>query len=226
MLAEREHRLVELSAEIEHLRNDLRHRDEQEHAAVARQREEVAALTRDIEALRSRLEQDRHDMGAARAALELAFHEREHEIDRQRHLLAANERDFAELRAQLEERDQASAEARRLVEAHRFEVLERDRELADRQQQLRELGQAVTERDQRHSASAGELEQLRTTLTAQGREIDSLRETLHGANRELEHARATLTSNERELTSLRDTLGARAATSMSCACTNSAWKRL
>jgi len=55
-------------------------------------------------------------------------------------------------------------------------------------------------------ASAGELEQLRTTLAAHGHEIDSLRDTLHGANRELEHARTTLTSNERELTSLRDTL--------------------
>ena len=206
MLAEREHRLVELSAEIEHVRNELRHRDEQEHAAAARHSEEVAALARDIEALRGRLEQDRHDMSAARSALEIALHEREHEIDRQRHLLATNERDIAELRSQIEEREQASAEARRLVEKHRFEMLERDRELADRQQQLRELGQALTERDHRHSASSGELEQLRTTLAAQGHDIDSLRDTLHGANRELEHARATLTANERELTSLRDTL--------------------
>ncbi len=205
-LVERENRLVELSAETEHLRNELRTRDENERAAAARQSEETAALSRDLEALRGRLDQDRHDMGAARAALEIALHEREHEIDRQRQLLATNERDFAELRTQLEEREQASAKARRLVEEHRVELLERDRELADTQKQVRELGHALSDREQRNSASADELEQLRTALATRDQEIDSLRETLHAANRELEHARATLTSNERELTSLRDTL--------------------
>jgi chromosome segregation ATPase len=207
-LAEREHRIVELSAEVEHLRNELRQHENLAHTDSARQNEQLASLTRDAEALRSRLEQDRHDTSAARTALELALQEREHEIARQRQLLQANESDFAELRRQVEERELAAAEARRQVEERSAEIEERDRELAERQQALRDLGQTLTERDEQHSASAGEIEQLRTTLATHAQEIESLRSTLHDANRELERARATLTANERELTSLRDTLGA------------------
>jgi chromosome segregation ATPase len=205
-LAEREHRIVELSAEVEHLRNDLRQREEQQRDRASTHDEQVAALTRDVESLQSRLEQDRQETAAARAALDLALHEREQEIERQRQLLTANEFDFQELRRQLAQREQAAAEARRQLEEQEHDAHERDRELAQRQQQLRELSQALAERDQRLESSAAEVEQTRATLAAHAQEIESLRDTLHSTNRELEHARATLTSNERELTSLRETL--------------------
>jgi chromosome segregation ATPase len=205
-LGEREHRIVELSAEAEQLRTELRQRAEQERDRASRHDEEVATLTSDAESLRSRLEQDRQDTAAARAALELELHARENEIEKQRQLLAANERDFQELRRQLEQREQAVAEARRQLDAQQRDVHERDRELADRQQQLRALSQALAERDQQSASAATELEHLRETFTAQGHEIGSLRETLQSTNHELEHARATLTANERELTSLRETL--------------------
>ena len=214
-LVEREHRIVELSAEVEHLRNDLRQRDEQQRTNAARHDEELATLARDAEALRSRLAQDRDDTAAGRAALEIALHEREQTIDKQRQLLTANESSFEELRQQLGQREQAAAEARRQLDEQQREMQERDRELADRQQQLRDLGQALAERDQRlaerderFAASTAELEHLRATVAGRSQEIDSLRDTLHGSNRELEHARATLTANERELSSLRETWAA------------------
>ena len=100
-IAEREHRIVELTAEIEHLRNDLRRRDEVDRDVATRYEEQIAALTRDMDALRSRIEQDRHDTGRVKAALDLALHERDRDIDKQRELLTANERDFDELRRQL-----------------------------------------------------------------------------------------------------------------------------
>jgi chromosome segregation ATPase len=206
MLGERERRITELSAEVEHLRNDLRRRDELEREQASRQNGEIATLTREVEALRDRIEQDRNDSAAGRAALELALHEREQEIEKQRQLLTANEFDFQELRRQLVQREQAAAEARQQLEEQHHDVRARDRELADRQQQLRELSQHLAERDQHSAASRAELEHLHATLAGQTAEIDSLRETLQSANHELEHARATLTANERELSSLRETL--------------------
>ncbi len=199
-LVEREHRIAELAAEVEHLRNELRQRDELDRNGAARYEEQIAALTRDTEALRSRLEQDRHDTAAARAALEVALHERDNEIDKQRQLLMANERDFEELRRQLSERDQAAAETRRTIEEQRNDALERNRELADRQQQLHGLNQALTERDHQAAASAAEIDHVRATLSAQGQEIDSLRETVDASSRELEELRSAKQRIEAELT--------------------------
>jgi chromosome segregation ATPase len=207
-LTEREHRIVELTAEVEQLRNELRQRDELDRANATRYEEQIAALARDTEALRGRIEQDKHDTGAAKAALEIALHEREHEIEKQQLLLSANERDFDELRRQLAEREQGAAEARHRVEELSRQLDERERECADRQQQLRDLSQAIAERDDRASASAGALEHLRASLAAREQEVDSLRETLHGKQSELEQARAALAANERDLASLRETLGA------------------
>jgi chromosome segregation ATPase len=190
LIGEREHRIVELSAEVEHLRNDLRQRDELEREHVSRRDDEVITLTRDVESLRVRFEQDLHDSASARAALEIALHEREQEIEKQRQLLTANERDFEELRRQLAQREQAAAEARQQLEQQHRDVHARDRELAERQQQLRDLSQALAERDQRSASSTTELEQARATLTANERELTSLRETLLGSSRELDELRA------------------------------------
>lgn len=205
-LAEREHRISELSAKLEHLHNDLRQRTEQERGNAARYEEQIAALTRETEALRNRIDQDRHDAGAARAALELALHEREQGLEKQRRLLAANDRDFDELRRQLAEREHVAAKAGADIEEQRREVHEREQKLKNVEQQLRELGEALAERDRRLAASANELEQAQATLTANERELASLRDTLHEPQRELEQARAALTANENELASLRETL--------------------
>ncbi len=198
-LVEREHRIAELAAEVEHLRNELRQRDELDRGGAARYEEQIAALTRDTEALRSRLEQDRHDTAAARAALEIALHERDNEIDKQRQLLMANERDFEELRRQLAERDQAAAETRRTIEEQRNDALDRNRELADRQQQLHDLSQALKDRDHESAASAAEIDHVRATLSAQGQEIDSLREGLDVSRRELEELRSAKQRIEADL---------------------------
>ena len=79
----------ELTAEIEILRNDLKQRHELDRHDVTGYEEQIATLTRDAEALRHRIEQDRHDNGAARAALEIALHEREQELEKQRQLVEA-----------------------------------------------------------------------------------------------------------------------------------------
>ncbi|HVJ30123.1 MAG TPA: hypothetical protein VNA66_07410, partial [Gammaproteobacteria bacterium] len=144
-LTEREHRIVELTAEIETLRNELRQRHELDRQDVTGYEEQIATLTRDAEALRNRIEQDRHENGSARAALEIALHEREQELEKQRQLVEANERDFAELRRQLAEREQAAHDLRHRIEEQRDEKAARDREIEDCQQQLRELTQTLAE---------------------------------------------------------------------------------
>lgn len=206
-LAEREHRIVELTAEVQQIRNELRQLEELDRSNAGRYEEQVAALTRDTEALRTRIDQDRHETSAARAALELALHEREQKIDRQQQLLLANERSFEDLRNQLAEREQAVTEARRQAEEQRRALEECEREIAGRQRELRDLSDAVAERDGRLAESSTELEQMRASLTTRERDIDSLRESLQDAQHELEQARVTLTANERELISLRETLG-------------------
>jgi chromosome segregation ATPase len=207
-LAEREHRISELSAKLEHLHHDLRQRAEQERASSTRYEEQIAALTRETEALRSRIDHDRHDAGSARAALELALQEREQALEKHRRLLAANERDFDELRRQLAEREHVAAEAGAEVERQRRAVEERERKLENVERQLHGLREVLAERDRQLVGSAGELEQARATLTANERDVTSMRETLHATTRELERARATLTANEQDLASLRETLGA------------------
>ena len=205
-LTEREHRIVELTAEIEHLRNDLRQRQELDRQDVTGYEEQIAALTRDAEALRHRIEQDRHDNGSARAALEIALHEREQELEKQRQLVEANERDFADLRRQLAEREQtahdigrqlaereqAALDLRHRIEEQRDEVSVRERKLEDCQQQLRELTQAIAERDERASAATADFEHVRATLTAQGEEIEGLRERAAASQRELDELRSAL----------------------------------
>jgi chromosome segregation ATPase len=187
-LGEREHRIVELSAQAEHLRNELRQRDER-----------VATLAHDAETLRARLEQSQESAAFERAAAE----EREQDYAKQRELLAANETDFRELSNRLAERDAA-------LEEHRQQLTERDqaagreldelrralsdheRERAAHEQQLRDLGVRLADRDVDLAASAAEIERLR--------------EAEQSTSREIERARTTLTANERELASMRDTL--------------------
>jgi chromosome segregation ATPase len=209
-LAEREHRIAELSAEIETLRNELRQRHELDRQDTTGYEEQIAALTREAEELRQRIEQDRHDNGAARAALEIALHEREQELEKQRQLAEANERDFGDLRRQLAEREQAAHDlARQLaereqvahdlrhrIEEQRDEVGARERKLEDCQQQLRELTQTLAERDERASAAAADLEQVRATLTAKGEELEGLRESAAASRREIDELRSTLAEAE------------------------------
>ena len=204
-IAERDHRIVELTAEVEHLRNELRQRSDVDRKDVTRYEEQVGALTRETEALRNRIEQDRNDNGSARAAIEIALHEREQELEKQRQLLAANQRDFDELRRQLAEREQTVADQRHRLEEQGQELQQCDRELTEREQQVRELNQALAERDDRAQAAGADLEHVRATLTAQGQEIESLRDLLAASERELEELRSALAdAQNRAETAARD----------------------
>jgi chromosome segregation ATPase len=212
-LAEREHRLVELSAETEHLRNDLRQRAEQQRAESIKQAEHATLSEREIEGLRTRLEQEKQEAAATRAELQGVLIEREREFETQRQLLVANEADFRELRAQLAHRDtdlheqrrlltdreQALAEARRQLEVQSGEIHERERELADRSNQLRDLGHLLSERDRETEASVAELGQARAAFDHAGREIDSLRA-------ELERSRSAVGEASRDIEILREAL--------------------
>jgi chromosome segregation ATPase len=204
-LAEREHRIAELSAEAEQLRNELRQRQEGDRQDATRYEEQIAALTRDADALRSRIEQDKHDNGSARAALEIALHECEQEIEKQRELLTANERDFTELKRQLAEREQAAADLRDRIEEQRQEIAACDTALKDREQQVRDLNQSLTERDERAQAAGADLDHVRATLTAQAQEIENLRDLLAAGEREVEEQRmAAADAQARAETATRD----------------------
>jgi chromosome segregation ATPase len=204
-IAERERRIVELTAEVEQLRNELRQCNDVDRKDVMRYEEQIGALTRETEALRNRIEQDRNDNGSARAALEHAVHEREQELEKQRRLLAANQRDFDELRRQLAEREQTVADQRHRLEEQGQELQTCDRELKEREQQVRELNQALAERDDRAEAAGADLEHVRATLTAQGQEIERLRDLLAASERELEELRSALSDAEtRAETAARD----------------------
>ncbi len=207
-LAERERRISELSAQLEHLHNDLRQRDEQTRSEAARYEEQIAALKRETDALRARIEHDRHDASAARAALEHELDERAQALEKQRRLLAANERDFDELRRQLAEREHAAAKAGAEAAEQRREVQERERRFKGVEDELRKLSQALSERDGQLAASVAELERVRTSIADHGQDTERLRESLRGAERELEQARSALADNERELANLRETLRA------------------
>src|SRR6185503_3231737 len=209
-LVDREHRIAELSAEVEQLRNEVRQHHDTDRNDVTRYEEQIAALTRDAEALRSRIEQDRHDNGSARAAIEIALHEREQEIEKQRQLLGANERDFAELKRLLAEREQAAADLRDRIEEQRQEIVACGTELKNRDQQLQDLNQSLTERDERAEAAGADLDHVRATLTAQAQEIESLRDLLAASDRELEELRMGLADAQaRAETSSRDMDAAR-----------------
>ena len=210
-LVDREHRIAELSAEVEQLRNEVRQHHDTDRKDATRYEEQIAALTRDAEALRSRIEQDRHDNGSARAAIEIALHEREQELEKQRQLLAANERDFSELKRQLAEREQAAADLRDRIEEQRQEIVACDTELKNRDQQLQDLNQSLTERDERAQAAGADLDHVRATLTAQAQEIESLRDLLAASDRELEELRTGLAdaqaraeTNSRDMDSARE----------------------
>jgi chromosome segregation ATPase len=222
-LMEREHRLVELSAEVEHLRHDLRSRMEQQRGDSVRQAEQAAASEREVEALRMRLDQDRQDAAAAHAELQGRLIERERELEKQRQLLAANDTDFRELRAQLTDREtalhehrslladreQALAVARRQLEAHAAELEERERERADRGEQLRALRQTLADRDRDRAATSSELEKMRAAAGEREQEIAALRAALETARAEVEQLREAFTASAEGLAEIRTTLAAR-----------------
>jgi len=193
---EREHRIVQLSTELEHLRSELRQREQQQREGSAQRDEQIAALARDLDNLRSRAQQEHHDAAAAQAelgrlnaAISLAEQRNAHlgtEVGRLQNLLAERERNQGDAAAAAESlhgliaaRDAELADARQQLE-------QRDAELGDRQQQVQELGQRLAEREQKLATLDGDLEHSKTTAAANGRELTSLRETLLDSTRELD----------------------------------------
>ena len=167
----------------------------------------VATLTRDAEALRSRLDAGpgRHRL-PRRAALEIALHEREQTIDEA--APAADGQRDATSRSFASSSGSASRPRRKRGGSSTSNSVRCTSATASSR-----IGSSSFATWGKHSrnATSGPRHRRPSSNTcarrsrSQGQEIDSLRETLHGSNRELEHARATLTANERELSSLRET---------------------
>jgi chromosome segregation ATPase len=201
-LTEREHRLVELSAEVEHLRNDLRARMEQQRGDSMRQAEQAAASEREVEALRMRLDQDRQDAAAAHAELQGRLIERDRELEKQRQLLAANDTDFRELRAQLTERENALHE-------HRSQLADREQALAVARRQLEAHAAELEQRRAAASESHQEIAALRTALDAARADVERLRETFAATEGSLAEVRGSLAAQTDELAAAHAALVAR-----------------
>jgi exonuclease SbcC len=202
MLEEREHRIVELSAEIESTRQraaaehdalSAAH-DERERlrAAVSESRPRVEQLGAELEQLRQQLAQQSQSTDDAIAASQSAhttLAEREAQLGALRGQVEAYDRELNDRSRRISELEHAVAEQRRELEhkdqelgQHAHERVERERELAGHDERL-------TERNRALASLTEELEQARAMLEASDRELTSMRDTLLGANRELEQLR-------------------------------------
>jgi len=166
MLEEREHRIVELSAEIEATR--------QRTAAQSAAHDEREQLRAELERLRQQLAQQ------AQSAQDAA--ERAAQLDALRGQIEAYDRELNERSRRVSELEHAVAEQRRELEHKDNERAERERELAGHDERLGERNRVL-------ASLTEELEQARAMLEANDRELTSMRDTLLGANRELDQLR-------------------------------------
>jgi chromosome segregation ATPase len=208
-LAEREHRVVELSGELEQLRSQLRQRDNQFSEATEQRDAQIAALSRDLENERRRAESERAAIDAERARM--ADADRDRDELRARNAEALRERDelLATLAEALRRAEQlvADAEAKQgQVDDYRAQLEAANRTLEEQRQQLArksdELGNRdrdVADREAEHTARARQLEQQQQDLAERERAMATL-------SAELEQARSTLESSERELITVRNAL--------------------
>jgi chromosome segregation ATPase len=185
LLQERDHRLVEVSAEIERLRNDERQREEHLRAEAAKRDEEITTLSRELEELRGRAERDREtaesagrELDAAQAAMAAA----------QQRVVEA-EAALARSEAALAERATENSEGVAQLERLERVVAQREQELEQRTEQLHQIGERLVDREQQLGLVHSDLERAKATAVANGREIASLRETLQTATRDVEQLR-------------------------------------
>jgi len=199
MLEEREHRIVELSAEIESVRQRAANdhgaaHDEREQlrnaANEARRRAEHADV--ELEQLRQSLAQQRqsvNDAAAASQSAQSALRERDAQLDALRSQCEAYDRELNDRSRRIAELEQAFSEQRRELEQKDQELVQQSHERAERERELAGHDERLTERNRALSSLTEELEQARAMLEAGNRELASMRDTLLGANRELDQLR-------------------------------------
>ena len=202
LVRDRDHRLVELSAQLEQLRNESHQREHQIRAESAEQTDQIASLSRELMQLRSHVDQARQ--AAANAGTEIEEARTARSTAEQR--VAAIEAALDRAEHALVERNRQHGEATAVVQRLELHVAQREQELAERAAQVQDLGRRLADREQYINTLNGDLERAKATVVANGREISSLREMLQGATRDLEHAKATVVANDREIASLRETL--------------------
>jgi len=222
-VSEREHRIVELTAEAEHLRVQLEQREQQLRSEGAERDQRIAALAHDLEYLRDRAEGNANEAAhaiAEREQLREAFRDSQQrleqvnaELDRLRGTLAALERGEREaaaaarnLEAALSDRDQRLADVdRRLADLDATAAAAQD-QVAESDRQLAEIREQLAERDGRLAEGSDHLAERDYELERNRQEARAREVYLAEISAELEHARTAVQASDRELTSLRDTL--------------------
>jgi chromosome segregation ATPase len=171
MLEEREHRIVELSAEIESTR--------QRAAAEHDEREQLRA---ELEQLRRQVSQQSQSANAALA-------EREAQLGALRGQVEAHDRELNDRSRRISELEHSVAEQRRELERKDLELGQHAHERAERERELAGHDERLSERNRALASLTEELEQARVMLEASDRELTSMRDTLLNANRDLDQLR-------------------------------------
>ena len=181
MLEEREHRIVELSAEIESVRN----RAATDHGALSASHDEREKLRQAL----AQQSQSIHDAVAASQSAQTALRERDAQLGALRGQVEAHDRELKERSRRIMELEQAVSEQRRELDHKGQELDQQTHERAERERELAGHDERLTERNRALTSLSEELEQARAMLEAGNRELTSMRDTLLGANRELDQLR-------------------------------------
>jgi chromosome segregation ATPase len=202
-LTERDKRLIELSAALEQARQETRQREQQWIDAGTQRDAQIAALARDLDALRNRAELDRRDASEAHA-----------ERDRLRAALndlqqraSQLDGDAAQLRSALAHREEAEQAAIAAQQSLQSALSERDQALAD---QKSTSSQHLAAREQRIADLERQLEQRIADLERQDerqaaeadahvREAAKHFERLQDIERELEERSAQVAAHTERL---------------------------
>jgi len=212
-LDEREHRIVRLSAEVEHLRSDQRQREQRHTESSAQRDEQIAALTRDLDTLRALAQHDataaQADLGRLNTAVSLAEQRNSHlstEVTRLQNLLAERERTHGDassavesLRKALTARDTAFAHAQQ-------QLAQRDSELDRLKQQVTEKELSLSEHDHELSERDRALADQQQQLVELGQRLADREQRLATLASDLEHSKTAAATGGRELASLREAL--------------------
>jgi chromosome segregation ATPase len=215
ILSDREHRLVEVSAELEQTRAEIARNREREDAlrdSVGELGERIAALTRDLENARRHDEQRRNQLQQVETERDKARSQWQ-ESQRVAQRLST---ELEELRTHASHRDQqdrdqrAASEGLQATVAHRDrelaererQIIARDEQIADRQRELHEYTQRLeehtrllVERDQR-------LAQVQQQLNERDDRLGDFQQQLNERDQQVADQRAALDELERVVASL------------------------
>ena len=215
ILNEREHRIVEVSAQLEQTRAEVTQNRERESAlrdSIREHGERIAALTRDLEGARHHEQQRRNQLQQAEADRDQARAQWQ-ESQRAAQRLST---DLQELRSTIARREQQEREHHVASESLHATVADRDRELADRDSELanrdRELadrGRELMARDEQITEGQRELQELKLELEEHARvlverdeRLAELRRQLTERDQRVAEQRAELDDRERAVASL------------------------